>query len=338
MHLSGYTHETGHHCGSTSLRNLSDFYGWGLSEAECFGLASGLGFTYFITDEPPYRAFFGRPVWLESAFFANLDIPHEEREGQSHEEAWAAVEAAIDGGDPVMCFVDLFYLDYYNTDTHFSPHTVLLVGYDDESVQISDSEFDEVQTLSREQFDEAWTSQAMVSLARRHIVVTDPEPRASIEQAMRQAIRTTAAYMQDPESAPWSLGGVNTAHGLPGIRRFADELPGFPDLGAFREITWTARFAYQNVERRGTGGGTFRRLYAAFLASMAEQVPELDDSHGERMRQIAADWTAVGEQLKAASKAEDEADLRAQLTEIGDAVSAIATKEESLLTDLESLV
>jgi hypothetical protein len=30
--------------------------------------------------------------------------------------------------------------------------------------------------------------------------------------------------------------------------------------------SWCARFAYQVIERRGTGGGNFRRLYARFLS------------------------------------------------------------------------
>ncbi|WP_332897270.1 BtrH N-terminal domain-containing protein [Haladaptatus sp. CMSO5] len=336
MHLSGYAHEPGRHCGSTSLRNLSSYYDWGLSEAESFGLASGLGFTYLHISDSPYRIFLGRPLWMESAFFANCDIPHIEREGQEKADAWAAVETAIDADKPVMAFVDLFYLKYYGTDTHFAPHIVLLVGYDEESVTISDSEFSEVQTVSREDFEQAWTSQAMVPLSRRYIVVTDPEPRASLEDAGRHAIQTTVAYMQNPDTSPWPLGDVSATHGLAGIHEFAAELPEFTALGELAQVTWTARFAYQMVERRGTGGGSFRRLYAGFLDSMADVLPEISTSHGERMHEIADDWTAVGEKFKTASRAKSEAELHEQFVEIGDDVADLAAKEDALVEALDT--
>ncbi|WP_338729995.1 BtrH N-terminal domain-containing protein [Haladaptatus sp. DJG-WS-42] len=336
MHLSGYAHEPGRHCGSTSLRNLATYYNWGFSEAESFGLASGLGFTYLHTSDSPYRIFLGRPLWMESAFFSNLDIPHVEREGQEKADAWGAVETAIDADKPVMAFVDLFYLDYYGTDTHFAPHIVLLVGYDEETVQISDSEFDELQTVSREDFEQAWTSQAMVPLSRRYIVVTDPEPQATLEQAARQAIQTAVAYMQDPDTSPWPLGAVDATHGLAGLHEFAAELPEFTSLGDCREVTWTARFAYQMVERRGTGGGSFRRLYAEFLDSMADVLPEITASHGERMHEIADDWTVVGAEFKAASRAESAAELRTQFVELSDAVADLAAKEDALIADLDA--
>ena len=67
-------HERGNHCGSTALRDLADFYGWGFDEATCFGLGAGLGFSFLRTPDPPERLFFGRTSWLETAFFDHLGI------------------------------------------------------------------------------------------------------------------------------------------------------------------------------------------------------------------------------------------------------------------------
>jgi hypothetical protein len=72
MRLAGFEHTPGAHCGSTSLRNLSNHYGWGFDETTCFGLASGLGFHYRELGGSPHRMFVGRPLWLERAFFENL--------------------------------------------------------------------------------------------------------------------------------------------------------------------------------------------------------------------------------------------------------------------------
>jgi hypothetical protein len=46
MTVPGFTHATGAHCGSASLRDLAGFYGWSLDEPACFGVGAGLGFTY----------------------------------------------------------------------------------------------------------------------------------------------------------------------------------------------------------------------------------------------------------------------------------------------------
>jgi hypothetical protein len=136
MRLDGFEHATGAHCGSTALRDLSTHYDWGLSEPACFGLGSGLGFVSLELPTSPWRLFIGRPLWLESAFFDTLDVPHTERRGDDWATSWADLRGHLDRDDPVMVFVDLFHLDYYDTDTHFAPHSLLVVGYDEERLLI----------------------------------------------------------------------------------------------------------------------------------------------------------------------------------------------------------
>src|SRR5690606_41797888 len=51
--------------------------------------------------------------------------------------------------------------------------------------------------------------------------------------------------------------------GLPALRRFAAEVGEWP--GLLEDWQWSARFAYQVIERRGTGGGNFRAMYVRFL-------------------------------------------------------------------------
>jgi hypothetical protein len=72
MPIAGFDHAPGAHCGSTSLRNLADYHGWGFDEPTCFGLASGLGLRDRELDESPHRMFVGRPLWLERASFGTL--------------------------------------------------------------------------------------------------------------------------------------------------------------------------------------------------------------------------------------------------------------------------
>ncbi|MDZ7731256.1 MAG: BtrH N-terminal domain-containing protein [Natrialbaceae archaeon] len=253
-------HRPGNHCGSTSLRTLSTHYGWDFDEPTCFGLAAGLGFAYFELPITPHRGFFGRPLWLETAFFENLGIAIDHREGDSWDEAWDHIRSEIDANNPVMVFADIYYLDYYGSDTHFSPHSLLCIGYEDDRAILADSEFETPQSLPLDRLHEAMTSAHVMPIDNRHLVVTDPSMTIPYEEAALEAITETASYMLEPTSTSRSLGPGT--HGIQGIRRFAEDLPDWPSV---EDPFWTVRFAYQNIERRGTGGGAFRRMYAAFL-------------------------------------------------------------------------
>jgi hypothetical protein len=338
--LADYAHRPGNHCGSTSLRNLGDYYDWAFSEETAFGLASGLGFTFFELPESPHRAFFGRPLWLEVSFFDHTGVGYDHRGGTDWASVWTTVREAIDGGDPVMLFTDIYYLDYYGTDTHFSPHSLLCVGYEagdsddgtDATVLLSDSEFDEPQTLPAARLQEALASEYSLPQPNRHLLVTDPTLGVDLPTAMRRAIGDTAAYMLDPSTADYQLGPGT--HGIEGIRAFADQLPewpGLPDPG------WTVRFAYQNVERRGTGGGCFRRMYADFLATAADSVAAVPENAGDRMHEIAADWTDVGTTLKDASE-RDPAEMGPLLEDAAASVRDLADREERLFSELRAVL
>lgn len=333
--VDGYDHHTGRHCGSTSLRNLATHYGWGYDEETCFGLAAGLGFTYFDLPESPHRGFFGRPPRLEVAFFEHLGIDHDHREGDGWNPTLGRIRDRVAADDPVMVFTDIYYLDYFDTDTHFAPHSLLCVGLDDDAgtVSLSDSEFEDRQELPVDRLRAAMTSDHVMALRARHLVVTDPVPSATTADAARAAIETTARYMLDPSSTDResSFG----TQGLDGVRRLAADVPSWIDLPDPR---WTVRFAYQNVERRGTGGGTFRRMYADFLETAADVVPDVPAETADRMHDVAADWTAVGETLKAASELDDVAEMDPYLDDASAAIADLADREQRLCEDLLAAV
>lgn len=327
MQLSGYDHSPGRHCGSVSLRNLSEFYSWGFDEPTCFGLASGLGFTFFELPISPHRGFFGRPLAVERSFVRRLGVGYTEREGEEWDTAWNTVTRHLDSGRPVLLFLDIYDLDYFETDTHFAPHAVLVVGYeqDDENeghVVLSDSEFPTLQTLPLDSLQQAWRCEPVLPMRNRYLVVTDPEPADfGFEAAVRGATCSMARSMLDPETAPDELGPGR--HGLSAIRALAAELPtwtGLPDP------SWTTRFAYQNVERRGTGGGAFRGLQRDFFERVEHP---FGTDVTERMAAIADDWTEVGAILKDASEADDDGLLNG-LEEAATEIEAIADREEAL--------
>lgn len=328
-------HRPGNHCGSTSLRTLADYYGWGYDEAACFGLASGLGFSFIRLPDSPERMFFGRPRWLERAFFENMAIAHEIHEGQAFDDAWADIAARVDAGDPVMIFTDLYYLDYYEPSTHFAPHSLLVVGYDQGHAHLADSEFDAVQELPLDRLAEAMTSKHVTPLQCRSLTVEDPTPGVDFETGATDAIRRTATYMLDPDEAARETEGATDGddfgeQGVPAIRAFASDLPTWHELD---DPSWTARFAYQNVERRGTGGGAFRTMYADFLDQAVEAVPIPADAP-ERMHEISAAWTDLGQMLYETSETDDADVLESLLVEAGERASELADREAALYEDL----
>jgi hypothetical protein len=113
-----------------------------------------------------------------------------------------------------------------------------------------------------------------------------------IGEAIRRAIQRTGRQMVDPPS---------DFSGLAALDRFAAELPEFRRQ---HDATWIARFGYQVIERRGTGGGLFRRLFADFLAESQTHVA-IPDRWVETMRRIAERWTAFALALKEASEVGD---------------------------------
>jgi hypothetical protein len=343
MRLSAYDHAPGEHCGSTSLRNLSNFYGWGHDEPTCFGLASGLGFTFFASEEAPERTFFGRPLWLEGAFFENLGIPHSHTQGETWETAWASMTAALDGGDPVMVFTDIYHLDYYDTDTHFAPHSLLLVGYDetvpareagatapdavDGIVYCADSEFETVQRLPLASLRAAMSSTATIPLSNRYLVVKG-DPTVDRTTAAREAARETATYMLDPDEAARGVPEWG-AHGVPGIRALGNDIA---EWTALSDPHWTVRFAYQNIERRGTGGACFRTLYTGFLDEVGAEVGLV--GFADEMYDIEGLWHRIADLLSEASETDEVFDLPGYLSKSSNLFSTLADREERFYSEV----
>jgi hypothetical protein len=85
--------------------------------------------------------------------------------------------------------------------------------------------------------------------------------------------------------------------GLPALRRFSAEVGRWPQEA--EDWQWCARFGYQVIERRGTGGGNFRLMYSHFLEEAGR-----DEAAG-LSAEAAGRWTALAEAFRAASECEE---------------------------------
>jgi hypothetical protein len=136
-----------------------------------------------------------------------------------------------------------------------------------------------------------------------------------LREVIPAAIERAARAMVEPEFRDFS--------GLDAVRRLAAEAGSWPE--AAEDWQWCARFGYQVIERRGTGGGAFRLMYSRFLAEAGRPEAPL-------AAQAAGAWTDLANAFHAASE-HDDPDA-ALWGEIDTAANRVAEAEERLWTSL----
>jgi Butirosin biosynthesis protein H, N-terminal/Domain of unknown function (DUF4872) len=290
--VPGYVHTPGNHCGSTALRNLLAFHGVELSEEMAFGLGAGAGFYYLaLEDSSPSRWFNGRTARLKETFRELTGAALELRtfaEGED-EAAWLAAREVVDDGNPALLLTDMYYLDHYGNSAHFPGHAVVLAGYDDEAAQLSDTAFEELQTTRLANLARARHSGHPAYPLEGHMfTVAEEIDQAQLIAAAPRAIERAAGEMLEPPFGEFA--------GLPALERLAAEAGSWPE--AVEDWQWCARFAYQVIERRGTGGGCFRLMYSRFLA-------EAGRTEAPLAAEAAARWTELAMAFKAASESDE---------------------------------
>jgi hypothetical protein len=272
-----------------------DHFGFGLSEPMCLGLGLGPNFFYMRSHETrPSRFFLGRNPTLEEDFFRLLEIGAPVRKAMTSTPEFGPIRRLLDAGHPVMIQVDICHLPYYNTDTHFGGHKVLAAGYDAEEgfAVISDSEFPEPQRVALPQLVKArwdpappWGLEGQwwdLSAVRDPTPLAEAVPQAITECALRNARDHTGLFGIEP------------------MRRAVKDLPSWSDAPDWK---WAARFGYQVIERRGTGGGSFRTKYADFLEESRAYDPRIGARGlAEKMRAVASLWTRFALLLKTISE------------------------------------
>ncbi len=316
--VPGYVHTPGHHCGSTALRNLLAFHGIELSEEMAFGLGAGACF-YYVTleDASPTRWFNGRTARLEENFGELTGAALALRTFEPGDDgAWDAARAEVDAGRPVLLLTDLYYLDHYGNSAHFPGHAVVLAGYDDEVAHLSDTGFEQLQTTRLENLDRARHSDHPAYPLSGHMFTVAGEVDAGrLRDAVPAAIERAARAMVEPEIPGFS--------GLDAVRRLAEQAGSWPETAA--DWQWCARFAYQVIERRGTGGGAFRLMYARFLE-------EAGRTEAPLAAEAAAAWSELAAAFHAASEREDPEP--ALWAEIDTAANRVGRAEERLWASL----
>ena len=113
-----------------------------------------------------------------------------------------------------------------------------------------------------------------------------------------------------------------------------EEAGGWPE--ATEDWQWCARFAYQVIERRGTGGGCFRLMYSRFLAEAGRDEAPLAAEAAARWTELAMSFDETGNVPAEAFRVASESDEpRPQLWDAVDAgAQAVLEAERRLWTSL----
>ena len=170
---------------------------------------------------------------------------------------------------------------------------MVLAGYDREKALLSDTGFEELQETALANLAKARHSKQPIFPLEGHVIDLPEGTELDAERlraTVPAAVERAAREMLEP-----ALGEFQ---GIPALRRFAAEIAGWPE--AAPDWQWCARFLYQVIERRGTGGGNFRAMYSRFLAETGYEESALAAAASER-------WTALAEGARQASE-RDEAD------------------------------
>jgi hypothetical protein len=318
--VKGFRHVPGNHCGSTALRNLMAHAGIELTEEMAFGLGAGASFYYVVVDgQRPSRFFNGRTAQLEAQFRELTGVPLSLETFDDPRASWAAARDAVDEGRPPLLITDLYYLDHYGSSAHFPGHAVVLAGYDDEVAYLSDTSFDELQTTRLENLAEARHGRHPIFQLDGHMFALPADAElVDPRSAAPAAIARAAKQMLEPAMPPFD--------GLPALERFAAEVGSWPEQA--EDWQWCARFGYQVIERRGTGGGNFRLMYSRFLAEAGYE-PE-----SALALEAAERWTDLAGALERASE-EREPDP-AVWARVDGLAQAVLTSERRLWDALSS--
>lgn len=339
MRLATFQPQLGVHCETTTLRNMIHHAGADISEAMLFGLGQGIDFQYWDAPDPGRSVpmLTGRigPAQLSRNACVALGAELRESRSPDAESARAAAVRLLDAGHVVGVSVDIFYLDYFASRSHFAAHYIALYGLDESHAYVVDTDQQGgALTLPEESLRRARGSDEgfmpspnlqmyVEQLPARLVDHTD----AVLCEQIWKAILPTAERMTTDRGPRFGLGA---------LRRAASEIARWSDtLACADEADETVQGVGRFWRFAGTGGANFRKLYREFLLEARQRYddPELG-SLADGFGDIQQQWDQAIEMLMAYRGADGG---RRQLEDVAARLHSIADAEQSIFEGLLAL-
>ncbi len=296
MTLINNTHVSGVHCSSTAIADLVRFHHFDWSEAFCFGIGGGLGVTYLQTpDSSPTRLLHTRSLGYEKRFFNAIGVDDFSwLSASTEEESEQQLICALQEGRPALLLTDIFYLHYFNSSSHFPGHGIMVWGYDksESTFYVTDTERESLEKVPFADMRKARVSKSppFVCNGDFYAPKTLTKP-IDLQTLCKLAIRENAARLLD---------STNNSSGLTALDTLIDDIDNWSKSDDWQ---WNCRFAYQTIEKRGTGGSGFRKMYAQFLSEASQYVDSIKTLMLEsKMIECAECWHDLSNAFKQASE------------------------------------
>ncbi|MFX0038934.1 MAG: BtrH N-terminal domain-containing protein [Promethearchaeota archaeon] len=372
--VKDFTHRIGHHCESSSMRDLFEYNGFPMSEPMTFGLDATMGFGFYDTsgqvsfmpesDIPFFLG--GKQGTIESNSLACrlLGINLRKQSFTSANKAWEESKKILNQDIPLILRVDIAYMPYEDFDeemeeAHFGGHAVTLSGYNEEKgvAYIGDTEFEGFQEVAIDILKTARSStygpkfmhptNTQFSMTRRSDGKHPP-----LAAGIKLAIQKVANNMLRPSM---------NSNGIQGLKIFANSILTWGELlnktiinSKGKEIS-LARLMFElthgYIETWGTGGGSFRKLYKEFLKELtvhselkegprrwSSEEFEILEECIPKMKDSAQNWTLIAETLKTAcDEYKDNCLDHVDFGELQNIVLNILTLEEDVFKRLSKI-
>ncbi len=222
-----------------------------------FGLGSGLGYIFWNMKMMDFPFIGGRikPDALTQNLCQRLNLKLTSHETSSVKTAWMVVKNKIDQSILVGLKLDSYHLDYFTSKIHFAGHYVAIYGYDEKYAYLIDTV---------QQGSAVKTTLVNLALARNKkgpmssknlsFTIEKTAELPDLREIIPQAIVQNARDFLNPP-----IKNI----GYKGIEKTSKEI--FKWFESSKNIEKDFKTQAMLMERAGTGGALFRRIYRDFL-------------------------------------------------------------------------
>lgn len=263
-------HSLGSNCNTNAIRTIMQYYGYSLDEDVVFGLGSGLGFIYQYYSNNESYFLSGKNESLElniATLFSGTVISHS---FDDPDRAWQEAKAYVDMGIPIILDLSITHLPYFGPyleeikNIGFGLHNAILAGYDEkeQTVMLLDHRWSKPQVIPMQMFRESRNIQNVEVNPRgafRAFVL--PSPPSTIDDEIEYALRLNISRLLYPFAFKM---------GLPGLKMFYREVNTMAKVGLNDDSRKAIGTFATLMEKLGTGGGNFRRMYSNFLKKISK--------------------------------------------------------------------
>jgi hypothetical protein len=245
-----------------------------------FGLGQGGGFAYlrFNVADPPRQVYWGTSSSRQHKYLAELfNAPYTELENRSFKFSWNKAQEAVGAGTPpVLGPLDMFFLHFYGGiyhQRHIPIHYLLLVGYDDQTASVYDTDLEEVQSVPLAELESAWDVNVPGLGKRNRLAILDiPQAIPTTDLLIRKSIRDECRMMLNP---PVSMVGI------PAMEKVSREIANWPQelgkAGADKSLQQVREYLNSPPDILGNHLTAGRDIYVTFLEE-AGKMANLDFS------------------------------------------------------------